>query len=479
MVECEEGSTSQDDDARCGDDLVSVHVIDFPIARVAVNQVLGLHAEPVVRGTVEAMSHVLHVDADSFFASVEQALRPELSGRAVVVGHRDGMVLAASWPAKTAGVKTTMPVVQARRLVRDLEVISSRFEAYQAASTALHAILGRCGGVVESASIDEAFIDLTTIAHDASCTDHLDETDEAACHAVRVATAIREQVFTELGLTVSVGTGPNKLVAKLASRKAKPDGQFHVSDAEAAGFVLSHTLSGIWGIGPATIARLTELGITTTAELAAADRSVIARRLGPAAGRLVDLACGLDDRPIQADTGPAQSISVERSSRDTAVDTRSLNNRFSDLLGDAIDRLDRSGLSTQRIDVRVVEGENERHAGRRLPAPTRDAGVITSEALELWRTGGYDLVLADLVRRMTVSFSALSEFEQLALLPSAVSDVPRDRSVPTLTEVAYRGMVLKHPRFGTGVLVTMGPEGLLVRFGETSRLFDSSTAFTY
>ena len=426
-------------------------------------------------GTVSVVTLIAHVDADSFFVSVEQALRPGLVGRPVVVGEPSGMILAASWEAKLAGARTTEPVALAKRLIPGLVVLRSRYGAYRRASADLHELLGDLLGSYEPISIDEAFFDVAAAAdrcpHDPAT--HTDD-EHDRCHAAALADELRQLVRQRLGIGVSVGIGPTRQVAKLSSRAAKPDGVHIVGPAEASAFVMSHPLASLWGIGPATVARLEDIGITTTTELATADPAVLQRSLGPSAGRLVELANGRDDSSVHGSVGESLSMSVERSWSDPGTGERELANRFRDVLGDLLDRFERDGRAARRLDVRVSSRGEHHHCGVRLGAATRDVGVLTAQARLLW-----DELGPVSVTRVSVTLSQLDAFEQLSLLPEPVAHVERDRRPPTFEEVAYRSMPVSHPLFGAGMVLEALDDAWLIRFGTGERLLDRAAPLSF
>ena len=197
---------------------------------------------------------LLHVDADGFFASVEQALNPALRGRPVVTGAERGIIAAASYEAKARGIGRGLQLHEARRLCPDLVVLPSDYEAYSLYSQRLFAILRRFTPLVEEYSIDEAFGDLSGCGH------VLDRSLEA------VAEEIRQAVATEMGLTVSVGISLTKTIAKLCSKFRKPNGQTIVRRQHLPLLLQRTPIAKVWGIGPASAAKLQALGIATAAD---------------------------------------------------------------------------------------------------------------------------------------------------------------------------------------------------------------------
>ena len=228
---------------------------------------------------------ILHADADSFYASVEQRDDPALRGRPVIVGG--GVVLAASYEAKAFGVRTPMGERQARRLCPDAVLVRPRMEAYSAASDAMFEVFRDTTPLVEGLSIDEAFLDVGGLARIAGAPSAI---------AARLRTEVRDRV----GIAVTVGVARTKFLAKVASGVAKPDGLLVVpTDAELA-FLHPLPVERLWGVGPVTSRKLRERRIATVAQVAVLDEEELVRILGRAAGRhLHALAHNRDPRPVE------------------------------------------------------------------------------------------------------------------------------------------------------------------------------------
>jgi DNA polymerase-4 len=228
---------------------------------------------------------VLHADADAFYASVEQRDDPRLRGRPVIVGG--GVVLAASYEARAYGVRTAMSGRQARRLCAHAIVVPPRMAAYTEASRALYALFEDTTPLVEGLSIDEAFLDVRGM-------------ERIAGTPWQIATRLRRAARERLGLPVTVGIARTKHLAKIASTVAKPDGLLLVRPADEIAFLHPLPIERIWGIGPATAARLHGLGIASVGELARFPEPRLAAVLGAAAARhLHALANNHDPRPVR------------------------------------------------------------------------------------------------------------------------------------------------------------------------------------
>src|SRR6478735_12687064 len=228
---------------------------------------------------------VLHADADSFFASVEQRDDPRLRGRPVIVGC--GVVLAASYEAKAYGIRTAMGGRQARRLCPDAIVVPPRHTAYVEASRAMFAVIEDASPVVEGLSIDEAFLDVRGMERIAGTPLEI---------AGRLRTAVRERV----GLPITVGIARTKFLAKVASGVAKPDGLLLVPPGRELAFLHPLPIEQLWGVGSATGTKLRGVGIATVGQVAQLPESTLVGLLGRASGRhLHALAHNRDPRPVQ------------------------------------------------------------------------------------------------------------------------------------------------------------------------------------
>ena len=235
---------------------------------------------------VPTAATILHADADAFFASVEQRDDPSLRGRPVIVGG--GVVLAASYEAKARGVETAMSGGRARRLCPDAVVVPPRMAAYAEASRALYAVFEDTTPLVEGLSIDEAFLDVRGM-------------ERIAGTPAEIAARLRHTVRERVGLPVSVGVARTKHLAKVASALAKPDGLIVVESEDEEAFLLPLPVERIWGIGPATAARLRRRGVSTVGDLARVPEPALEAMLGRALGRhLHALANNRDPRPVRA-----------------------------------------------------------------------------------------------------------------------------------------------------------------------------------
>ncbi|WP_375431650.1 DNA polymerase IV [uncultured Friedmanniella sp.] len=264
-------------------------------------------AEPDARSAQRAEPPVImHVDMDAFYASVELRQRPELRGRPVIVGgsHR-GVVLSATYEARALGVRSGMSSGQARRLAPGAVFLPPDFDSYAAVSRSIVAVFAAVSAAVESASIDEAFLDLTG-------------SRRMYGPAAAIGERLRATVADEQAITCSVGIGPSKFVAKVASRTAKPDGLVEVAPEDVVAFLHPMPVDAMWGVGQPTAQKLGRLGIETVGQLAHAPASTLRQAFGPHAGRgLQELAWGRDRRRVVAGQPERSISSAETLGRDT------------------------------------------------------------------------------------------------------------------------------------------------------------------
>ncbi len=250
---------------------------------------------------------ILHVDMDAFYASVEQRDRPELRGRPVVVGadpRGRGVVSASSYEARRFGIHSAMPIGRAYRLCPTAAFLPVDMDKYARESERIMAILADFTPLVEPLSLDEAFLDVT-----GSRSLHGD--------GVEIARRIKTRIRGEVGLTASAGVAANKFVAKIASDLEKPDGLVVVPAGDEAAFLHGLPIRRLWGVGPAAEGELTALGVRTIGDLTRLGRKRLEARLGASGAHLVELAQGIDDRPVVPWHDPKSIGAEETFGRDT------------------------------------------------------------------------------------------------------------------------------------------------------------------
>jgi DNA polymerase IV len=365
---------------------------------------------------------ILHADADSFFASVEQRDDPRLRGRAVIVGG--GVVLAASYEAKAYGVETAMGGRLARRLCPHAIVVPPRMAAYADASRALYAVFEDTTPLVEGLSIDEAFLDVRGM-------------ERIAGSPVDIAVRLRQRIREEVGLPVTVGIARTKFLAKVASASAKPDGLLVVPPDGESGFLHPLPVERVWGIGPSTAAKLRSRGIRTVGELARVPEPALSATLGRAAGRhLHALANNRDPRPVRLRVR-RRSIGSQHA---LGRSPRTVEEIDADLVA-IVDRVTRRLRSAKRVGRTVVlrlRFDDFARATRShtLPHPTAQTRTILaaarsllSDAQPLIDRRGLTLIgltIANLKDDLPMQLCLPLDAHDRALLDSALDEI-RDR----------------------------------------------------
>jgi len=324
-------------------------------------------------GREPAEPAILHCDLDAFFASVEQLHDPALVGRPVIVGGLGGrgVVAAASYEARRFGVHSAMPMHRARRLCPDGVFLAPRFDAYQAASRAVMAILHSYTPLVEPISLDEAFLDVSGARR--------------RCGPGReIAAAIRTRVRDETGLTVSVGVAGTKFLAKLASDHCKPDGLLVIEPGEELAFLHPLPVRSLWGVGPQTHKRLAALGVRTVGDLAALGEPTLVAALGDARGRhLHALAHNVDDRAVEP-ARAVKSVGHEETFPVDHTDPEVLRREVAHLADRTASRLRASGHRGRTVQLKVRYSDFRTITrSRTLRAPTDLAGEIAATARAL------------------------------------------------------------------------------------------------
>ncbi|MCG8669506.1 MAG: DNA polymerase IV [Pseudomonadales bacterium] len=243
---------------------------------------------------------IIHVDCDSFYASVEMLDDPTLKGRPIAVGgssDRRGVLCTCNYEARKFGVRSAMPTAHAKRLCPDLLVLPTRMSRYKEISQRIKRIMKRYSETIEPLSLDEAYIDVTGQPHFQGS-------------ATRVAEAIRKEVSQTIGITVSAGVAPNKFLAKIASDWNKPDGLFVIPPDKVDEFVLDLPVDKVFGVGKVTCAKLHQMGIETCGDVQRLPKTDLVNRFGKFGEHLYQLAHGIDNRSVKT-SRIRKSLSVE------------------------------------------------------------------------------------------------------------------------------------------------------------------------
>ncbi|MGW5353042.1 DNA polymerase IV [Streptomyces sp. NPDC004031] len=372
---------------------------------------------------------ILHLDMDAFFAAVEQASKPSLRGKPVVVGGLGprGVVATASYEARVHGVHSAMATAHARRLCPNAAYLVPRFTLYRAVSDIVMELLGAASPLIEPLSLDEAFVDL--------------EAGERAVAPREVAERLRADIRAATGLTASVGLAGSKLLAKIASEQAKPDGLVVVEPGTERALLDPLPVRTLWGVGPATAEHLRRAGILTVAEIVQAGEPELVRLLGKAHGTsLHAMAAGLDNRPVVADRD-VKSISVEDTFDTDLTDRARVRYEIDRLAERCVQRLRGAGRSGRTVVVKIRRYDfSTLTRSETLRAPTDDPAVVRETARRLVEavdtTGG--------VRLLGVGVSGLADFTQEDLFAQAAHEA-EDRVREALSAEAAAGPAAPPP----------------------------------
>ncbi|MFJ4931169.1 DNA polymerase IV [Streptomyces sp. NPDC088736] len=372
---------------------------------------------------------ILHLDMDAFFASAEQASKPSLRGKAVVVGGLGmrGVVATASYEARVFGVHSAMPMAQARRLAPNAAYLVPRFGLYREISEQVMGLLRTLSPLVEPLSLDEAFVDL-----EAGGT----AWDEASARLA--GGKLRADIRAVTGLTGSVGLAASKMLAKIASEQAKPDGLVVIEPGTERALLGPMPVRTLPGVGPATGDHLRRGGITTVDEIAEAGEDELVRLLGKAHGHaLYAMALARDERPVVAER-ETKSVSVEDTYDVDIHDRVRVGLEVQRLADRCVERLRRAGLSGRTIVLKVRRYDfSTLTRSETLRGPTDDPAVVREAAGRLLdavdTTGG--------VRLLGVGVSGLADYTQEDLFAQAQAQA---------REAVEETAALEHPAVETG-----------------------------
>ncbi|MBA0051065.1 DNA polymerase IV [Streptomyces sp. AJS327] len=353
---------------------------------------------------------ILHLDMDAFFAAVEQATKPSLRGKPVIVGGLGprGVVSTASYEARPFGVRSALPMAQARRLCPNAAYLSPRFALYRRLSDVVMELLAALSPLVEPLSLDEAFVDLEA-GTELSDGRGPREVGERLRAAIRAAT----------GLSGSVGLAGSKMLAKIASERAKPDGLVLIEPGTERELLAPLPVRTLPGVGPATAETLRRAGIATVGETAAAGEAELLRLLGKAHGTsLYAMAHGRDDRPVVAERD-AKSVSVEDTYDVDLTDRQQVQLEVARLAGRCAQRLREAGRSGRTVVVKVRSYDfSTLTRSETLRGPTDEPAVIRESAARL--IDGVDTTAG--VRLLGVGVSGLADFTQEDLFAQATAE---------------------------------------------------------
>lgn len=313
---------------------------------------------------------IAHIDMDAFFASVEIRDDPQLRGRPIAVGGigARGVVSTASYEARRFGVHSAMPMARALSLCPDLIVLPGRHSHYSAVSREVMAVLDTFSPVREAVSVDEAYLDLTGAQRRLGSPEDM-------------AVAIRQAVWDAVRLTCSVGVGQSKSVAKIASAHRKPHGITVVKPEETREFLAPLPVGAIGGVGPQAQKKCADLGIATVGELAELPLSALRRIAGNGAPALLDLARGVDHRPVGS-SAKDKSIGKERTFHRDVADVAELRSLAASMADEVSFRVRSSGFRARTVSIKM-RAPDGRTITRSLsfPSPVRGSAEFRERAL--------------------------------------------------------------------------------------------------
>ncbi|MCM3704616.1 MULTISPECIES: DNA polymerase IV [Cytobacillus] len=382
---------------------------------------------------------ILHVDMNSFYASVEMAYDPSLKGKPLAIAgnpeERRGIIVTCSYEARKFGVKTTMPLWEAKKLCPQLIIMKPNFERYRAASMGMFDILREYSSLVEPVSIDEGYVDITDSYEFGS--------------PIEIAGTIQKQVFQQLDLPCSIGVAPNKFLAKMASDMKKPMGITVLRKRDVPRILWPMEVEEMHGVGTKTGEKLRNLNITTIGELAKADEIVLKAALGINGPRLKQKANGQDHRKVDPESA-SEFKSVGNSTtlpRDVS-NQRELFRVFEKLAAQVSSRLKRKKVMAVSLGITIRYKDRKTITrGRKLKNPIQHHEEIYQQAKELfikhWN--------GDAVRLLGITGTDLVEPEQ-AVKQLDLFNFEKDAR----KEPLYQTMELLRKKYGTKIIDNAG-----------------------
>jgi DNA polymerase-4 len=348
------------------------------------------------------------MDMDAFFAAVEQVDNPALKGKPVIVGGaKRGVVSTASYEARKYGVRSAMPIFEAKRRCPQGIFLPVRMDRYQEVSQKMMAVLEAVSPLVEQVSIDEAFVDLTG-------------TERLHGDATQSARKIKERIWAETSLTCSIGIAPNKFLAKIASDLQKPDGLTIVPE-EVQSFLKDLPVNKLPGVGPKSEEALRGLGIRIVSDILRFPPGLLERKFGKYGLRLVELAQGIDDSSV-IPCGPAKSMGNEDTLPEDTTDINTLKKQLLSQAEEIGERLRRDGLKGRTVTLKLKHSDftlvTRSHSLKEATCATK---IIYDTAVMLLER--YNLKMP--VRLIGLAVSNFGEGQQYSLLPGLEKEMEK------------------------------------------------------
>lgn len=413
--------------------------------------------------------YVLHCDLDSFYASVEQALRPELQGKAVAISAARGqkVIIASSYEAKKVGIKVGVPLYQAFQIEPELHFLKARMEAYEAVSQKFFQLISELVTNYQSLGPDECFINSNQIPA------HFGDEPEARIHTFAIF--LKAKVKQLLGINLTIGGASNKVIAKLASDRAKPDGLLLLNESQERIFLLNSPVEDVAGIGAALEKKLKNAGIYKMKDGLSLSKSNCVRLLGKYHGKwfydLINFSYYEDVVPNPL----SRSISVMRS---LGLQGESAVGAMEKLLPELGLKLYNQKLATRTISVFASTSTHIFQDSCDFKAPIGDYKLITYQIRKLFE----QLPLNLKITYIGIALDKLSTFEQLPLdfyydsLEGALLTQPLLNNFLTAEEIlltkAYYNMRVEHPRFGVGNIKALSGNCLEIDFNQDIKLLE-------
>ena len=341
---------------------------------------------------------IIHIDMDAFYASVEQRDNPELRGKPVAVGgsRERGVVAAASYEARRFGIHSAMASVTAKRKCPELVFVKPRFDVYKAVSLQIRAIFAEYTHLIEPLSLDEAYLDVT-------------ENLKGIAYATTIAQEIRAKIHADTGLTASAGVSYNKFLAKLASDQRKPDGMFVITPEMGPAFVESLPVAKFHGIGPATAARMSRLGIHTGADLKTQPLARLQEQFGKAGSYYFSISRGIDDRPVRPNR-IRKSVGAENTFERDLLKFEEMSAELQPLIDKVWGYCEQSGVRGRTVTLKVKFQDFEQITrSRSFSAWVDGRAAVETASLELLSSLS---PMAKGVRLLGVTLSSLNTQEE-------------------------------------------------------------------
>ena len=366
---------------------------------------------------------ILHVDMDAFYASVEQRDNPEFRGKPLVVGggNNRGVVAAASYESREFGVRSAMPMAEARRRCPDLLRVAPRMSHYKAVSDQIFDVFREFSPLVEGLSLDEAFLDVTA-------------SYKLFGNGREIGNAIKQRILDKTQLTASVGVAENKLVAKIASDMDKPDGLVEITSGNVHKMLDPLPVAVIPGIGKETLKRLHKVDIRSVEDLRLADSRDIEPIFGRFTAKIQKHAAGIDERPVVSSRGE-KSISAEETYDRDLGDRREMDRELLRLTERTSRRLRKAGLQAGTVQVKIRQSDFSTFTRQKTLRPagngTDQIYAIARVLLEKWLSDNPGAR----IRLLGVGGAGLAPAEQGDLFAeTTAAAAPVDKTVDAIRE---------------------------------------------